>query len=353
MTEIERSDRAPIILRPQERAAVAYTDLDYSITAETAENLIKATPENTRLAYGRAWGQFETWCTGHGRVPLPATSQTLADYVNWLTGIALAPNTIDQAIGTIRSTHREAGYRDQPDTKQPLRLLHAYTKQWADRGNRVRKKEPLLLAGLRTLVGTCDPETLAGLRDRVLLLLGFNIMARRSELAGLDLKDLREAGERGVEVYIKYSKTDQAAKGTGVPVPYGQHTPTCAVRAARAWAAALAGHGATSGAFLRPIDRHGRVGDEVEAAGRPRDRLTGAAVSRIVQRRALLAGLDDPYSYTCHSLRSGAATTAYAAGVPVSVIAAHGRWMPTSPVVLGYIRAVDGWKDNPMKGIGL
>ncbi len=34
---------------------------------------------------------------------------------------------------------------------------------------------------------------------------------------------------------------------------------------------------------------------------------------------------------------------AYRAGAPVSTIAAHGRWAPTSPVVLGYIRAVDRW----------
>lgn len=347
------AEHPPIVLRPQDHEPVAYTDLDYSITAQTAGNLIKATPENTRLAYGRAWGQFERWCMDRGRIALPATAQTLADYADWLCGISLAPATIDQAIGAIRSTHREHGYPDQPDTRQPLKLLRAYKHQWADEGNRVRKKEPLLLDGLRALVGTCDPGTLAGVRDRAVLLLGFSIMARRSELAGLDLMDLRNAGDEGVTVHIKYSKTDQDAVGTKVPVPYGQHAPTCAVRAVAAWTATLAEHGATSGAFLRPVDRHGRVGDEEGASGRPRARLTGPAVSRIVQRRARLAGLTDPDSYTCHSLRSGAATTAYAHGVPVSAIATHGRWSEKSPVVLGYIRAVDEWKNNPMKGIGL
>ncbi len=50
---------------------------------------------------------------------------------------------------------------------------------------------------------------------------------------------------------------------------------------------------------------------------------------------------------------AGGATAAYRAGAPVSTIAAHGRWAPTSPVVLGYIRAVDRWNDNPMHGVGL
>jgi hypothetical protein len=52
-------------------------------------------------------------------------------------------------------------------------------------------------------------------------------------------------------------------------------------------------------------------------------------------------------------LRAGGATSAYRAGVPVSTIAGHGRWLPTSPVVLTYIRSVDRWTDNAMKGVGL
>jgi hypothetical protein len=34
----------------------------------------------------------------------------------------------------------------------------------------------------------------------------------------------------------------------------------------------------------------------------------------------------------------------------LSVIAAQGRWSPRSPAVLGYIRTVDNWRNNPMKG---
>jgi hypothetical protein len=44
---------------------------------------------------------------------------------------------------------------------------------------------------------------------------------------------------------------------------------------------------------------------------------------------------------------------AYPAGAPVSVIARHGRWAEGSPVVLRYIRAVDRWRDNAMRNVGL
>lgn len=350
MTELEQVTRSPIVVRPDTSTPVAYTDVDFTIAAETAEQLLRSTPENTRRAYDRNWSQFTTWCAGEGRTPLPATPQTLADYVVRLIGIGLAPATIDQVIGTVRSKHTDAGHEGAPNTKASLKLLRAYKREWADQGNRVRKAPPLLLDGIRAMVDTCDPTALAGVRDRALLLLGFNMMARRSEIVGLDIIDVREV-EEGLIAYIRRSKTDQAAEGVEVPVPYGQNAETCAVRTVAAWRGELAERGMTSGALFRPIDRHGRIGGEPSAAGRTSERLSGKSASDIVHRRGVLAGLRDEFTF--HSVRSGAATSAYAAGVPVSVIAAHGRWSATSPVVLGYIRAVDKWKNNAMKGIGL
>jgi integrase len=353
MSELEQTDSGLVVVRPGETGPVAYTDLDYSITTETAEALLEATPANTRLAYGRAWSNFETWCERTGRVALPATPHTLAEYVRTLTAIDLAPATIDQAIGTIRSRHKKAGFRDQPDTDETLKLVRKYRRDWADRGYRVRKRTPILLPALRAMVQTCDESPL-GVRDRAILLLGFNMMARRSELANLDLADITYVGDEGLEAHVKYSKTDQDAAGAAVAVPYGQHVETCAVRAVRAWTDLLAERGFRTGALFRPVDRHGRIGDEAGAAGNPRPRLTPQAINdEIIPRRARLAQLPDARDYGGHSLRSGAATTAYAAGAPVSGIASHGRWSPKSPVVLGYIRKVDNWSNNPMKGTGL
>lgn len=350
MSELEPVEHQPIVVRPEEQPPVAYSDADFTITAETARRLLTARPVNTQRAYDRNWEQFTTWCASEGRTPLPATPHTLADYVVRLIGISLAPNSIDQIIGTIRSVHRRDGYRGQPDTERTLELCNAYKREWADDGNRVKKATPVLLDDLRAMVETCDPDTLGGARDRALLLLGWNMMARRSEISRLDLIDLHEADE-GLTAYVRSSKTDQAAAGTGVNVPYGQHAETCVVRTVKAWQQVLADRGIFSGPLFRPIDRHGRIGDEPGVAGRMSARLSGKSVSAIVHRRGVLAGLSG--TFTGHGLRSGAATSAYAAGTPVSVIAAHGRWSEKSPVVLGYIRAVDKWKNNPMKGIGL
>ena len=350
---LERADRSAIVARPQEHAPAEYTDADYTISAETARRLLSAKPDNTQRAYDRNWGIFAQWCADESRVPLPATAQTLADYVVRLIGISLAPATIDQTIGTIRSRHADHGYEGQPGTRRVLELMRDYKHEWSDAGGRTKKATPILIDALRLMAETCATDTAAGIRDRSLLLLGFNGMCRRSELSGLDIADILEAGDEGVTLYIKYSKTDREAKGAEVSIPFGQHAATCAVRATRAWIAVLAEHGITSGALYRPIDRHGHIGGEPDTAGRTASRLTGKSVGDIVHRRAVLAKLPGASGYTGHSLRSGAATSAYLAGAPVAEIAKHGRWSEKSPVVLGYIRAVDQWRHNPMKGIGL
>ncbi|MGW3369556.1 hypothetical protein ACWDOR_42230 [Streptosporangium canum] len=69
-----------------------------------------------------------------------------------------------------------------------------------------------------------DSATLAGLRDRAALVLGFALMGRRSELAALDLEDLALTAD-DLEVTIRQSKTDQDACGEVVPCPTAR-TPT-------------------------------------------------------------------------------------------------------------------------------
>src|SRR5258707_8649494 len=193
------------------------------------------------------------------------------------------------------------------------------------------KRPPMLVEALRAMIDTCETTKPRGFRDRALLLVGFNAMCRRSELSGLNIGDVRDAGDDGVTMYIRRSKTDQSARGAEVSVPYGQHTETCAVRAARAWVGELAARGISDGPLFRPIDRYGTIAGQAKQAGTPAIRLTGKSVSDMVHRRALLARLPDPAGYTGHSLRSGAAKSAYLAGAPVAEIALHGRWAANSP----------------------
>jgi integrase len=188
----------------------------------------------------------------------------------------------------------------------------------------------------------CDPATLAGTRDRLLLVLGYALYARRCELADLHIEDVEETGQ-GLKILIRVSKTDQDALGEHVPVKAGQHPDTDPVTLHRAWIGALADLGITSGPLLRAVTRHGALFPHVF--------MTGEAINERIRVIGLRAGLPDAHRLTAHGLRSGPASTAAKRGSPLSAIAEQGRWSPNSPVVYGYIREAGRWNQYPDIGL--
>ena len=329
-------------LEPRPAEAVPH-DPNTVLSSAALDRLDRSIPENTKTAYQRQARDFIVWCEERGRDTLPASAQTLADYVSHLADLDKAPSTIEQAIATVRVAHRQAGYKNQPDTEAALRILKTHKRDRAEAGKRKRKAPPVTLDVLRAMVDVTDAATLAGRRDRVLIILGFAMMARRSELAALRIEDVTFTDD-GLAILIRKSKTDQEAAGAEVNIPHGVHPDTDPVRVVRAWLAALAEQDAGGGPLLRRINRW----DQLQPGG-----LSGAAINERVRTLAIQAGLPNAPAFTAHGLRAGGPTEAAKAGQPVSFIADHGRWSKNSTQVLEYIRPVDKWRDNPMRGIGL
>lgn len=325
-------------------AAARRPDIDHEISAATLDRLERSIPENTKTAYNRQWNNvFIPWCAAAGRTPMPATEHTLAEFVSHLADRDLAPSTIEQAIAAVRVAHRLAGHKGEPDTTEALQVLRTHRRDRADAGKRRREAPPVTIDPLRRMLAVIDPDTLAGLRDRTLLVVGFSAMARRSELAALTIGDLRFDAD-GVTVTIRRSKTDQAAEGSDVLLLEGVREESDPVRVTRAYLEALAENRVTDGPFLRAVDKWDR----------PRSHpLSGNAINAIVRRLALAAKLPDAATYTAHGLRAGAPTEAAKAGHPTAFIARHGRWSPTSTQVMKYIRPVDRVRDSPLRNIGL
>ncbi len=318
-------------------------EVDLFLSESARRRIRNAKSPETWRAYNRQWREFVAWCARHGRRPLPATAETLATYVDDLADEGLAPATLEQAIATVRTAHTMRGHRGEPPTGDALDVLKGYRKERVENGLRnQRQSPPVTIDALRAMIGACDLGTVKGLRDRLMLVLGLALMGRRSELVGLTVDDVRVVPD-GLEVTIRASKTDKDAKGETVAVPAGAHPVTNPVEAFADWAACLAENGVVGGRLLRSVNRHGTIGES----------LSASSVNTTLKDLAAAAELPHAERYTAHSLRAGGATVAYAAGVPVSVIARHGRWDPKSPVVLRYIRAVDRWKDNAMRNVGL
>jgi integrase len=344
-------------LEPLPRHLPEQHDPDRALSAATVTRITESVPANTARAYAADRSAFTAWCATQGRSPLPCTPETLAEYVNHLATPtedhkAKAPKTIERALTSIRTMHDVAGH-PLPTLKLARAALKQYKNTRADEGHRLKKASPITVNDLRAMVEHLPPDTAIGIRDRALIILGWAMMARRSELAALRINEVTETPD-GIEVWVRKSKTDRGADGESVAIPYGSNPDTCPVRLTRAWINHLAGLGITSGQLWRSIDRYGTLAGQPNFAGRATTpALTDKAVSVILLRAARLAALPNLAAITAHSLRSGGATGARRAGADMLAITRHGRWSDGSRAAMGYIQEADKWANNPMRGSGL
>lgn len=290
--------------------------------------------ENTKRAYRNDWQDFVTWCAEHGLQPLPASPQTVAAYLSDRAKTHRV-STLQRRLSAISQAHKAAGYRPVSTREEPLHSVWMGIKR--AKGTAQEGKAPVLTDELRAMVATL-PDSLLGIRDRALLLLGFAGAFRRSELVGLDVEDLTFT-QGGLVVTIRRSKTDQEGQGEKIGIPFGAHEETCPVRAVQAW---LTAAGIQEGPLFRSVNRHGQV--------QP-GRLSDKAVALVVKRTAAAAGLD-PTRYAGHSLRAGLATSAAAAGVEERNIMRQTRHRSVQ-MVRRYIRDGNLFRNNAAAAVGL
>jgi site-specific recombinase XerD len=301
------------------------------------EGLLEAsTAPATHRAHRSDLAHFSLYCHQHGLCPLPATPDTVALYVASLAGAGARLSTIRRRLASISVAHQAAGHADSPTRSALVRT----TVRGAARrlGSAPRQATALRLATLRRLLAATPEDTALGVRDRCALLLGFAGALRRSELAALEVADLRRE-EEGVVVRIRRSKTDPQAAGRELGIPRGRHPETCPVTATLRWVTVA---GIDDGPLLRQVGRWGRISSQG---------LGDRSIALIVQRACARAGLD-PADYAGHSLRSGFATEAAARGVPERAIMAQTGHRSVQ-VLRGYIRSGGLFMENAAAEVGL
>ncbi len=291
---------------------------------------------NTIRAYRADLADFTLWCADHDLTRLPAAPETVALYISALAQAGARASTIQRRLSALSQAHQLVGYEPSPTQAPLVRSTMAGIRRRL--GIAPEQKTPTLTPDLRRMVATCPNDTLAGARDRALLLLGFAGAFRRSELVSLDVDDLEETAD-GLRVQLRRSKTDQEGEGREVGIPFGQHPETCPIRALRAWRAAGP---IQAGPVFRPINRH----DQLQEM-----RLTDKGVARIVKRAAERAGLG-PSRYAGHSLRAGLATAAAEGGASERAIMKQTGHRSVT-MVRRYIRSGTLFQENAAAYVGL
>src|SRR5262249_15572221 len=123
---------------------------------------------NTRKAYRADWADFVGWCKKYRRQLLPTQPETVAYYLAD-NSLRLKVSTLERRLATIAEAHRAAGF-DSPNSHAQVRLVWQGIQR--EKGVAQDHMKPVLTKHIRLMVKHL-PDSLLGVRDRALILLGF------------------------------------------------------------------------------------------------------------------------------------------------------------------------------------
>jgi len=276
--------------------------------ASFSRNAHGALSPNTERALRADIRVFSLWCAQNGLQALPATPETVASFIDEI-GAQKKPATLRRYVSSISTFHRAAGL-ESPSGAQVVRL--ALKRQARSRGTRQRQAAPLTRRHVDQILGASG-TTLTDRRNKALIAVAYDTLARRSELVALNVSDFEPSEDGSGTVMINRSKADQDGLGQA------RYIAADTMTLVRAW---LDAADITDGPIFRRMHRGARVSDK---------RLSAGSVATIFRQLAKRAGLD-PRAISGHSSRVGAAQDAIAAGLEMPMVMQMGGWKSPSMV---------------------
>ena len=286
------------------------------IISDLLNKLDGAYAPNTLRSYYVDAIAFVDWCHEQNIEAFPMTSERLSGYIEFMK-ITLQYSTIRRRISSLRRVNALLSYKDKTQTEEVyLAIRRLKREKLSEQTQAVGINQDLLIKMI-----DAQPETLAGIRNRALLSLGYDFLARRSELVGLKTTDIQFTNDGALKGTIRKSKTDQYGHGRLV---FGSER---SVKLVRKWLRQKPKE-------IQPIFcaiNHGRCLD------RP---ICDRNVNDIIKRGVIkVKGCERPsdIDVSGHSLRVGAAQDLLMRGYDLAAIMRAGGW--SNPITVSrYLR---------------
>jgi len=219
---------------------------------------------------------FDLWCRRHNRIALPASPETVADYLDARAEKGSKPASLGRYKASIAKIHMLLDLKDPTPASLVKLRLQAIRRRL---GTAQKQARPLRFKGpvrnverdeprglnVRALLECCA-EDLPGLRDRALLSAGYDTGLRASELVAIEVEHIIEAIDPDARLLsIPRSKGDQEGEGA---------TAYLSPRTVRAIAAWLEAAGIGEGAVFRRVNVR-RYKAKAAVRGRSIDSISG------------------------------------------------------------------------------
>jgi site-specific recombinase XerD len=261
---------------------------------------------------------------------MPAEPAAVAAFIAAEAAKGVKASTLGRRIAAIKYRHKTAGEASSTDDERVKAVVRGARRTLGTAPRKLAAATSEKTIGMSTLTRA----GIAGKRDRAILLLGFALAARRSELVALNVDDIEECPE-GLRVTIQKSKTDQEGAGATIAVCKG--SIACPVAAVKEWLSAAS---ISEGPIFRSVRKGGHVTDK---------RLSAHSVNVIVKQHAGKLGLNAD-DFGAHSLRAGFLTSAAARGASIFKMVEVSRHKSID-VLQGYVRDANAFRDHAGAGL--
>ena len=172
------------------------------------QRLTGAYAPNTLRSYYADAKSFVDWCEERNTQPFPLMSDTVRCFIEHLQ-VNYSYNTIRRRLSALRRLNGLLGFEEQTFTEEVyLAIRKLKRSKCLEQRQAVGINEELLIKMIEA-----QPETLVGNRNRLLLSLGYDFLARRSELVAICNTDLTFTADGALKGIIRLSKTDQYGRG--------------------------------------------------------------------------------------------------------------------------------------------
>ena len=280
------------------------------------DHYLRSKSKNTQIRYRGAWKRYR-------EMGFKLTAPDLCQWIDTYREKGRSLNTIKSGVSAIRFLAKRMDIRfTEAEQAEISDLIEEAGRM--NRGQR-RGKAPVVLKEdvLRAAENEKSKGTVMGLRNRAILLTGYNLLARVGEIANWNVGDLTVHADGTGTIRFRFSKTDQMGEGCERPVS------AVAVQAIQEYIdAEIHGHGA----MFRSL-RGTHNGNRLHSEG----------VYRIVRTSFQRIGIRT----SGHTLRRSAATAMARAGCTVSQLKWAGRWK-TADAAIGYVEET---QENPMQDL--
>src|SRR6202034_3286178 len=263
---------------------------------------------NTLRAQKADGATFQAFCESCGESYLPAGPKTIRAFIDDRVKGGKKPATIKRYVSTIARVHIAAGLLN-PCSSEAVRL--GLKKMGRETSARQDQAHPLGWKDIKEFIESAG-EGLRADRERAMLCVAYETLARRGELVALEVRDLDFHPDGTGQALIRRGKTD--AEGQGRVAYLSRET----VRWLKVW---LGNAKISEGPLFRRLVGRVQIGGP----------LNPGSIAPIFKRVAQWIGMSERYvdHVSGHSTRIGATQDLAALDIDLAAIGQAGGWKST------------------------